>query len=71
MTMQPAKFATLTALLLLAVACNKKTGDASAGASASAQTADGKKPIVIGITADASGQYANSCLLYTSDAADE
>jgi len=60
MTMQPAKFATLTALLLLAVACNKKTGDASAGASASAQTADGKKPIVIGITADASGQYANS-----------
>ena len=42
----------------LALACNKKD-DAGAGAAASG-TPDGKKPILIGITADASGQYANS-----------
>ena len=47
------------ALGLLGAACNKKA-DASGGASASGKAADGKTPILIGITADASGQYANS-----------
>jgi len=46
------------ALGLLGVGCNKKA-DAS-GASSSAKSIDGKAPILIGITADASGQYANS-----------
>jgi branched-chain amino acid transport system substrate-binding protein len=51
---------TLVACLgLLGVACNKKTG-ASGGSSSSAQAAGAKAPILIGITADASGQYANS-----------
>ena len=46
------------ALGLLGAACNKKA-DASGGSS-SAAVAGGKAPILIGITADASGQYANS-----------
>ncbi|HXK17189.1 MAG TPA: ABC transporter substrate-binding protein, partial [Polyangiaceae bacterium] len=45
------------ALGLLGAACNKKAGATSAG---SGQAADGKPPILIGITADASGQYASS-----------
>jgi branched-chain amino acid transport system substrate-binding protein len=49
----------IAALLgLLGAACNKKS-DAS-GTSSSAQAVGGKAPILIGITADASGQYANS-----------
>ncbi len=47
------------AIGLLGTACNKKT-DPSGGTSSSAKPADGKTPILIGITADASGQYANS-----------
>jgi branched-chain amino acid transport system substrate-binding protein len=47
----------VAALGLLASGCNKKAGAAGAG---SAQAKDGKAPILIGITADASGQYANS-----------
>ncbi len=47
------------AIGLLGIACNKKT-DGAAGASGSGKAADGKAPILIGITADASGQYANS-----------
>lgn len=45
------------ALGLLGAACNKKAGAAGAGSS---QALNGKAPLVIGITADASGQYANS-----------
>ena len=52
-----ANLALAAALGLLGAACNKKAGAAAAG---SAQAADGKAPILIGITADASGQYANS-----------
>ena len=47
------------AMGLLGAACNKKA-DANGGGSSSAKAADGKAPILIGITADASGQYANS-----------
>jgi branched-chain amino acid transport system substrate-binding protein len=50
--------AVAAALGLLGTACNKKAGAASAGAGSAA--AAGKAPLVIGITADASGQYANS-----------
>jgi len=49
--------AAVAALGLLASGCNKKAGAAGAG-TAAAPT--GKAPILIGITADASGQYANS-----------
>jgi branched-chain amino acid transport system substrate-binding protein len=49
--------AVVAALGLLATGCNKKAGAAGAG---SAQPKEGKAPILIGITADASGQYANS-----------
>ena len=57
--MRPTRVANLAlaAMLgLLGAACNKKA-DASGAA---AKSADGKAPILIGITADASGQYANS-----------
>lgn len=56
-----ANLAVAAALGLLGAACNKKANatDGSAGAG-SAAAAGGKTPIVIGITADASGQYANS-----------
>ena len=47
----------LAVLLGVVAACNKK---ADAGAAASARVAAGKAPILIGITADASGQYAAS-----------
>jgi branched-chain amino acid transport system substrate-binding protein len=47
----------VAALGLLASGCNKKAGAAGAG---SADAPSGKAPILIGITADASGQYANS-----------
>jgi branched-chain amino acid transport system substrate-binding protein len=48
----------IAALGILASGCNsKKAGAAGAG---SAQAKDDKPPILIGITADASGQYANS-----------
>jgi branched-chain amino acid transport system substrate-binding protein len=60
--MGPRAFA-LTALMLLASAPScKKSGEASASAGQSADSASpsGVKPILIGITADASGQYANS-----------
>lgn len=53
-----ANLALVAALGLLGAACNKKA-DASGGSS-SAAVAGGKAPILIGITADASGQYANS-----------
>ena len=53
-----ANLAVAAALGLLGAACNKKA-DASGGSS-SAAVAGGKAPILIGITADASGQYANS-----------
>lgn len=53
-----ANLALAAALGLLGAACNKKA-DASGGSS-SAAVAGGKAPILIGITADASGQYANS-----------
>ncbi|WP_437977426.1 ABC transporter substrate-binding protein [Sorangium sp. So ce295] len=43
-------------LCALAAACDKKAG----AAGASSQAESGKPPILIGITADASGQYANS-----------
>jgi branched-chain amino acid transport system substrate-binding protein len=49
--------AALAALGLLATACNKK---ANANGAPSARAASDKAPILIGITADASGQYANS-----------
>jgi branched-chain amino acid transport system substrate-binding protein len=50
-----------SALLALGPACKKKS-DANAAPGQSAQAASGAeaKPILIGITADASGQYANS-----------
>ncbi|HEX2875356.1 MAG TPA: ABC transporter substrate-binding protein [Polyangiaceae bacterium] len=51
------RFAVVAVLGLLGAACNKKA-DASGAASGAA--ANGKAPILIGITADASGQYANS-----------
>ena len=51
-------FAALVLMGVLASACNKKAG--ASGATGSASAADGKAPILIGITADASGQYANS-----------
>jgi branched-chain amino acid transport system substrate-binding protein len=51
--------AAVALLGLLAVGCNKKA-DASGAASSASSTAGGKAPILIGITADASGQYANS-----------
>jgi branched-chain amino acid transport system substrate-binding protein len=51
-------FAALVLFGLLASACNKKAG--ASGATGSASAPDGKAPILIGITADASGQYANS-----------
>jgi branched-chain amino acid transport system substrate-binding protein len=54
-----ATLALVACLGLLGVACNKKTG-AGDGSSSSAQAAGAKPPILIGITADASGQYANS-----------
>ena len=60
--MGPRAFA-LTALMLLAAApACKKSGEASASAGQSVDSASpsGAKPILIGITADASGQYANS-----------
>jgi len=47
----------VVALGVLASACNKKADAAGAG---SASSPNGKPPLVIGITADASGQYANS-----------
>ena len=47
----------VAALGLLSAGCNKKAGAAGAG---SADAPSGKAPILIGITADASGQYANS-----------
>jgi branched-chain amino acid transport system substrate-binding protein len=50
-------FTVVAALGLLASGCNKKAGAAGAG---SADAPSGKAPILIGITADASGQYANS-----------
>jgi branched-chain amino acid transport system substrate-binding protein len=49
--------AVVAALGLLASGCNKKAGAAGGG---SADAPAGKAPILIGITADASGQYANS-----------
>ena len=48
----------VAALALLSSACNKKAD--AAGGSASAKGGDTKAPLLIGITADASGQYANS-----------
>jgi branched-chain amino acid transport system substrate-binding protein len=54
------RLAVLVALGALASACNKKADAAGAAGSAAGSTASGKAPIVIGITADASGQYANS-----------
>ena len=53
-------FALLT-LLALAASCKKKS-EATAGTAQaeSSASASGAKPILIGITADASGQYANS-----------
>ena len=51
------------AVLLLSAgsACKKKQqADGSSGQGAEANSASGTKPILIGITADASGQYANS-----------
>jgi len=57
MSARPRNLAALIALGLLAVACNKKAGALGAG---SAQATTGKPPLLIGITADASGQYANS-----------
>jgi len=53
-----ANLALAAALGILGAACNKKAG--ATGSSPSAAAADGKAPILIGITADASGQYANS-----------
>jgi branched-chain amino acid transport system substrate-binding protein len=47
----------VAALGLLSAGCNKKAGAAGAGSGAAPS---GKAPILIGITADASGQYANS-----------
>jgi branched-chain amino acid transport system substrate-binding protein len=52
-----ATFALAAAIGLLGIGCNKK---ADASGSSSSAKAGGKAPIVIGITADASGQYANS-----------
>jgi branched-chain amino acid transport system substrate-binding protein len=49
--------AAVAALGVLVSGCNKKAGASGAG---SAQAKDAKPPILIGITADASGQYANS-----------
>jgi branched-chain amino acid transport system substrate-binding protein len=49
--------AVVAALGLLASGCNKKAGAAGAG---KADAPSAKTPILIGITADASGQYANS-----------
>jgi branched-chain amino acid transport system substrate-binding protein len=51
------KLAAVAALGVLSSACNKK---ASADGASSADPKSGKPPILIGITADASGQYANS-----------
>jgi branched-chain amino acid transport system substrate-binding protein len=51
-------FVALVLIGLLASACNKKAG--ASGTTGSASAPDGKAPILIGITADASGQYANS-----------
>jgi branched-chain amino acid transport system substrate-binding protein len=51
------KVAAVVALGVLASACNKK---ANANGASSADPKSGKPPILIGITADASGQYANS-----------
>jgi branched-chain amino acid transport system substrate-binding protein len=50
------------ALVLLSVGsgCKKKQADGSPGQGAEATSGAGVKPILIGITADASGQYANS-----------
>ncbi|WP_437641810.1 ABC transporter substrate-binding protein [Sorangium sp. So ce854] len=57
MTPRTLNLAAVGALCVLAAACGKKTG--AEGASSS-QAGSGKPPILIGITADASGQYANS-----------
>ncbi len=57
MTPQVQRLAALAALLLLSPACNKKTGDAG---DAAGQKPSEAKPLLVGITADASGQYANS-----------
>ncbi len=53
--------AALGALSVLCAACNDKAGAAGpAPASSAARAASSKAPLVIGITADASGQYASS-----------
>ncbi|WP_437616907.1 ABC transporter substrate-binding protein [Sorangium sp. So ce834] len=57
MTSRTLNLAAVGALCVLAAACSKKAG--AEGASSS-QAESGKPPILIGITADASGQYANS-----------
>jgi branched-chain amino acid transport system substrate-binding protein len=49
----------VSVLLGAGSACKKKS-DANAGSSTGAVSAGAAKPILIGITADASGQYANS-----------
>jgi branched-chain amino acid transport system substrate-binding protein len=54
-----ANLAVAAALGLLGAACNKKANATDAGAG-SAAAASSKAPLLIGITADASGQYANS-----------
>jgi branched-chain amino acid transport system substrate-binding protein len=58
MNQRIANLALAAALGILGAACNKKAG--ASGSSPSSVAADGKAPILIGITADASGQYANS-----------
>jgi branched-chain amino acid transport system substrate-binding protein len=55
-----ARLGALAACALLALGCNQKAADGSAGGAASGSKAGGKSPILIGITADASGQYASS-----------
>jgi branched-chain amino acid transport system substrate-binding protein len=57
MTSRILKLAAVAALGVLSSACNKK---ANADGASSADPKSGKPPILIGITADASGQYANS-----------
>jgi branched-chain amino acid transport system substrate-binding protein len=57
MNVRVRNLAVAAALGLLGLGCNKKAG--ATGASSSSAP-DGKAPLLIGITADASGQYASS-----------